>query len=699
MSIRTTALALAVVSLILAAGCKHSPEKAPEPAAAGAAPPAAITAPVAVQAQIPPWGLDLANRDLSVKPGDNFFAYADGNWVKAHQIPADRTSWGSFAELDERSQQQVLTIIQGLPGDPPDGSNAQKVRDYYDAFIDTAVIDQKGLEPAKGALGSIAAAKNYHDLTRLMGRPDLRLLAPIAVGITIDQKNPDHYAVVLTQSGLGLPDRDYYLKDDPVYAAIREKYVAHITRLLNLAGDKDAAAEAKAILATETKIAQLHWPVAKRRQRDLTYNPRTRAELVQMAPGFFWGTLFSTLGVEAQPQFVVRETDAVQGLAEAFLKVPVKTWRSYFRYHYLVRVSDVLPRAFDEETFDFYGRTLNGQKEQRPRGLLGVEAVDSALGEAVGELYVAHYFPPSSKEQVLQLVENLRASYADRIEHLSWMTPDTKKVALEKLAAFHPKIGYPDKWRDYSAFSVVRGDAFGNLVRGWVFEWQREVNRLAQPTDRGEWGMTPQTINAYYNPTFNEVVFPAAILQPPFFDPHADPAVNYGGVGAVIGHEMGHGFDDQGSKSDARGVLRTWWGPADVEAFHTRVEALASQYDQFVALPGLNVNGHLTLGENIGDNGGLAVAYAAYHRSLKGQTPPVLDGVSGDQRFFLSYAQIWRNIEREEALRKLVLSNPHSPPEFRVNGTVRNMDPWYAAFDVKPGEKLYLPPDERVHIW
>jgi len=698
MSIRTTALALAVASLIVAASCSHEPARAPA-AAPASPPPAAITAPVAVQAQIPPWGLDLANRDSAVKPGDNFFQYADGNWVKTHHIPADRTSWGSFGELDERSQQQVLAIVQALPADSPEGSNAQKVRDYFDAFLDTATIDAKGLEPARAALDTIAAAKNYHDLARLMGRPDLQLLAPIRVAITVDQKDPDRYMVVITQSGLGLPNRDYYLKDDPVYVGIRGKYVEHITRLLTLAGDADAAAAAREILATETKIAQLHWPVEKRRQRDLTYNPRTRAELEQMAPGFYWETMLATLGVDAQPQFVVRETDAVQGLAQAFLKVPVKTWRSYFRYHYLVSVADVLPRAFDEEVFDFYGRTLSGQKEQRPRKLLAVAAVNDALGEAVGELFVAHHFPPSSKEQVLQLVENLRASYADRIEHLPWMTPETKKVALEKLAAFHPKIGYPDTWRDYSAFSVVRGDAFGNLVRGWMFDWQREVKRLQQPTDRGEWGMTPQMINAYYNPTFNEVVFPAAILQPPFFDPHADPAVNYGGIGAVIGHEMGHGFDDQGSKSDARGVLRTWWGPADVAAFHTRVESLASQYDQFVALPGLNVNGHNTLGENIGDNGGLAVAYEAYHRSLKGQTPPVLDGLTGDQRFFLAYAQIWRSLQTDESLRKLVLSNPHSPPEFRVNGTVRNMDPWYAAFDVQPGEKLYLPPDQRVHIW
>jgi putative endopeptidase len=359
----------------------------------------------------------------------------------------------------------------------------------------------------------------------------------------------------------------------------------------------------------------------------------------------------------------------------------------------------VLPKAFDEECFDFYERTLHGQEQQKPRWQRAVDALDGDLGEALGALYVPRYFPPASRQQVLELVENLRASYAAHIETLTWMTADTKKVALEKLAAFHPKIGYPDKWRDYTELSIVRGDAFGNLVRARMFDWRRRVLRLQQPTDRGEWGMSPQTVNAYYNPTFNEVVFPAAILQPPFFDPNADPAVNYGGIGAVIGHEMGHGFDDQGSKSDARGVLHVWWQAADTSAFRRRVDRLAGQYDRFEVLAGLNVNGRLTLGENIGDLGGLSVAYDAYHRSLNGAAAAVRDGLSGDQRFFLAYAQIWRSLNREEQLRSQVLSNPHSPPKFRVNGVVRNVDAWYAAFGVRPGDKLYLSDEERVHIW
>jgi predicted metalloendopeptidase len=682
------AVCCALTVLLALAACSHAPPKAAAPGA-----------PAGTPAEIPPWGLDLQMRDTAVKPGDDFYRYADGHWLDTHQIPADRTRWSSFDELDERSQQQVLSIVQALPADGPEGSDAQKVGDYYRAFIDSAAIEQKGLAPARAGLDAIAAAKNHHDLTRLMGRVDLGRKAPLRLAITIDQKNPDRYMVVVTQSGLGLPDRDYYLKDDAVYTALRAKYVAHIGRMLNLAGEPNTAAQAQSILEVETRIAKVHWAAAKRRERDLTYNPRTRPELEQMAPGFFWETLLSTEGVDVQPQFVVRELDAVQSLAQLFLQVPVDTWRSYFKYHYLVSVASLLPRAFDEESFDFYRRTLKGQQQQRERGKRAVEALDSDLGEAVGALYVERFFPASSREQVRALVENLRASYAERIQHLTWMTPATKKVALEKLAAFHPKLGYPDKWRDYSALSIVKGDAFGNSVRANVFEWHREVDRLGSPTDRAEWGMTPQTINAYYNPTFNEVVFPAAILQPPFFDPHADPAVNYGGIGAVIGHEMGHGFDDQGAKSDARGVLHTWWEAADTAAFKQRTDSLAAQYDQFQALPALNVNGRLTLGENIGDLGGVSVALDAYHRSLGGQPAPLRDGLTGEQRFFLAFAQIWHSLDRDEALRSQVLSNPHSPPRFRVNGVVRNIDAWYSAFDVQPGDKLYLAPDERVRIW
>jgi putative endopeptidase len=650
-------------------------------------------------AKIGDFGLDLSGRDLKVKPGDDFYSYANGHWQETTQIPPDRASWGSFAMLREQSVQQLRDILEGLSAHAPAGSNPQKLYDFYHSYLDTATIEQLGLAPARRGLDAIAAARTHEDVAALLERPELRLTSPIDLGISADQKDPDHYAVLITQSGLGLPDRDYYLKDEPTYQEVRNKYVAHIERMLKLAGDADAAAAAKSILELETQIAGVHWPVAKRRQRDLTYNPHTREELATFAPGMPWAQLLAGADLGQQPRFIVRESDAVQGLSALFVKVPVERWRQYLRFHYLDNNADVLPKAFDDEAFDFNGRTLHGQEEQRARWKRAAAAVDEDLGEAAGELYVARYFPPSSKQQVLELVANLRAAYQHRIEQLPWMSAATRKLALEKLAAFRPKIGYPDKWRDYSALEVKPRDAFGNVARADAFEWQREVKRLGGPTDRDEWGMTPQTINAYYNPTFNEVVFPAAILQPPFFDPNADPAVNYGGIGAVIGHEMGHGFDDQGSKSDARGVLRNWWQPEDEAAFHQRVDHLAAQYDAFTVLPGLNINGKLTLGENIGDLGGLGVSNEAYHRSLHGKTPPVLAGLSGDQRYFLAFAQIWRTKQREEDLRSQVTSNPHSPAKYRVDGTVRNVDVWYDAFKVKPGEKLYLPPDERVHIW
>ncbi len=650
-------------------------------------------------AQIGAWGLDLASHDTTVKPGDDFYRYADGKWLDTNQIPPDRTTWGSFPELADRAEHQVRAITEALPRDAPEGSTEQKAGDFYRAYLDTQTIERNGLAPAQPGLRAIAAARTHEQLANLIGRPDLGLNSPLMVGITLDQKNPDRYIVVVTQSGLSLPDRDYYLKDDPVFTNLRARYVAHVERMLTLAGEKKAAAKAATVLQIETQIAKAHWPAAKRRERDLTYNLRTRAQLEQLTPGFPWQPLLGAQGLASQPEFVVRELDAVQALAQLFKQIPVDRWRAYFEYQYLSAKADVLPAAFDTEQFDFYGHTLNGQPQQRERWKRAVAALNGALGEAIGQLYVQQYFPPAAKQKVLALVENLRAAYSARIEQLSWMSADTKRVALEKLAAFRPKIGYPDQRRDYSALQVQAGDAFGNSVRAEVFEWQRQLARLAKPTDRGEWRMTPQTVNAYYNPTFNEIVFPAAILQPPFFDPNADLAVNYGGIGGVIGHEMGHGFDDQGSKSDARGVLRTWWQPQDDQAFRRRVDSLAAQYDRFLALPGLNVNGRLTLGENIGDLGGLSVAYEAYHVALNGKKPLVLDGLTGDQRFFLSWAQVWRSLYRDEQLRTLVMSNPHSPPKFRVNGPVRNIDAWYRAFDVKDGDQLYLPPEDRVRIW
>ena len=647
------------------------------------------------------FGLDLEARDATVRPGADFFRFANGGWLDTNEIPADRTRWGSFDVLRSEAEIRVQELVESLPDSAESGVSVQKVADFYRAYVDTAAIEAAGLAPAQAGLQAIDEAGSHDEVAALMGRPDMPVEVPIGFRISVDEKNPDRYVAYLGQSGLGLPDREYYLKDDTAFTEIRSQYVEHIGRMLDLAGEDDASGQAQTILDLETQMAHLHWPIEKRRDRDLTYNPHTLEELEALAPGFPWSQLFETAGLSDvdRREFIVRELDAVEGLARVFRQVPISTWHSYLKYHYLTNVADVLPQAFGDETFDFFGRQLSGQEEQREREKLAVSAVNGALGEAVGEVYVERHFPPASKTQMTALVENLRLAYAQRIEALPWMSDDTKQVALEKLAAFRPKIGYPDAWRDYSALEVRPGDAFGNRLRAAVFGWERRLARIDDPTDRDEWGMTPQTVNAYYNSTFNEVVFPAAILQAPFFDPHADDAVNFGAIGAVIGHEMGHGFDDQGSKSDAAGVLRTWWQPEDEAAFEELVAGLADQYDGYEVLPGLNVNGRLTLGENIGDLGGLTVALEAYRISLDGREAPIIDGLTGVQRFFLSWAQVWRALTREEQLRTQVMSDPHSPPQLRVNGVVRNMDAWYDAFGVEAGDALYLAPDERVSIW
>lgn len=675
------------------------------PAASGArsSEPVATTPSAAAahgKAKLGSFGVDLTGLDRSVKAGNDFNAFAGGTWMKEHTIPSDRSRWGVFDMLREESDANVRAILeQATTTKPAKGTNAQKVTDFYAAYLDTAAIDQKGLDPAKPALDAIAAAKTLDDVAKLMARPDLPTNGPIHADVDLDEKDPDRYVVLIGHAGLGLPEREFYRNKDKQFEEIRAKYVAHITKLLTMAGDKNAAANARAILALETKIAEHHWPIADRRERDKTYNPRTLAELQKEAGAFPWKTFLEAQGYAGEPKFVVTEVTAIPKLAKLFAATPVATWKAYLTYHFLRASADVLPTSFDAEVFDFAGRTLNGQPEQRERWKRGVAAVNDALGDAVGELYVAKHFQPRAKAAMDALVENLRKGYAARIEAVDWMTPDTKKVALEKLASFRPKIGYPSKWKSYATLDIVTGDAFGNAQRAaaWSHEYMRA--KLGTPTDKDEWFMSPQTVNAYYNPVFNEIVFPAAILQPPFFDPDADPAVNYGAIGGVIGHEMGHGFDDQGAKSDAKGVLRTWWSDADVEAFKKRTDALADQYSAFEPLPGIKVNGRLTLGENIGDLGGLAVAHRAYLLSLDGKAAETIDGYTGEQRFFLGWAQVWRTLIRDQALRNQVLTDPHSPATYRVNGVVRNLDAWYTAFDVKEGDALYLAPDKRVRIW
>ncbi|MBS0364289.1 MAG: M13 family metallopeptidase [Proteobacteria bacterium] len=650
------------------------------------------------KAQIGDIGLDLGARNLRVRPGDDFFTYANGTWIDTFQIPPDRASYGAFHKLDELSKQRVHSIIeQAASAGAAHGTAQQQIGDYYAAFMDQDGIEARGLAPAQPGLQRIAAASSRADIARLFGT--LGYASLFDTQIVADFKDPDRYGVFVSESTLGLPDRDYYLKDDPKLANLRAKYVEYVAHMLSLAGVQDAAARARAVMDFETAASKVQWPIEKRRDLQAVYNPRTRAQVLGYAPGFPWEAFFAAQQLGKRQDFVLNELTAVRDLAALFGATPLPVLRDFLTFHYLDSNAAYLPKRFDEARFAFYGQALREQPQQRERWKRGVDAVNGAMGEAVGRLYVAGYFPAESKARVQQLVANLRAALAARLQALPWMTPPTRERALAKLAAFTPKVGYPDKWKDYSSLEVRRDDPLGNARRAAQWDWDYQVARLDKPVDRAEWGLTPQTINAEYIPTNNSIEFPAAILQPPFFDPNADDAVNYGGIGAVIGHEIGHGFDDQGRKFGPNGAMHDWWTPADDKEFSARTKRLVTEFSGFEALPGLKVNGASNLGENIGDLGGLNMALAAYHMSLHGKPAPVLDGLTGDQRFFMSWAQVWRTKFRDGYLREQVLSDVHSPDNFRVNGSVPNVDEWYSAFGVQPGDKLYIAPAQRVRIW
>jgi predicted metalloendopeptidase len=687
-----------VTTLALAACSTSSVQKvAPPPAAAPATPPAP-PAPPPPKAAIGEFGLDLTAAKPDVKAGDDFFAHANGKWYDNFVIPEDRASYGIFTTLDELSQQRVREIIeQAAAAHPAQGTPEQKIGDFYASYMDQAAIDAAGLKPIQEDLDRINAAKTKKDIAVLFGAPGFQ--STFGAGISPDLKNPNIYTVGIGQSGLGLPDRDYYVKDDPQLEQIRAKYEEYVAQMLELAGIAGAKAKARNIVAFETAVAKVSWPIEQRRDVDKMYNPRTVDQLVKYAPGFEWRAFLESSELSSRKEVVLGELTAIRDIAKVYSQTPLGTLKDYLTFHHLNSHAPVLPQKFDDARFGFYGSTMRGQPKQRERWKRAVDNVNGALGEQVAQVYVARYFPPASKQKMEVLVANLLASLGERVDALTWMTPETKKRAHEKLETFLPKIGYPDKWKDYSTLDIKRGDPVGNAKRAALWDWNRQLARLDQPVDRTEWFLMPQEINAYYNPQNNEIVFPAAILEPPFFDPNADPAVNYGAIGAVIGHEIGHGFDDQGRKFGPDGSLMDWWTAQDAKAFTERTDKLVKQYSAFEPLPGLKVNGESTLGENIGDLGGLNMAYTAYHRSLNGKEAPVINGLTGDQRFFLSWAQVWRAKYRDGVLREQVLSDVHSPAYFRVNGTVRNMEAWYEAFDVKPGDKLYLPPEERVSIW
>ena len=645
------------------------------------------------------YGYDAAGADHSVTPGNDWYRFANGHWADTTQIPPDRSSYGGFVVLDDLSKQRTREILEGEAARQPEGTPGRKAADYYHAFMDEAAIEAKGAAPLKAEIARLDDIHSQSDLAHAMGVAERTgVQTPFSFGIGIDEKNPDAYLSELAQSGLGLPDRDYYLQDNAAYLDARTKYATHIANMLRLAGYPDPQGNAAKIVALETEIARVHWTRIESRDADKTYNEMSFTDLAQRAPGFDWAAYQAGLGVSTLHTLDVRQPSAIAAEARLAQSTPLDTWKAYLAYKTASARAAVLPKAFVDEDFAFNGHVLAGTPQLQVRWKRGVEETSAALGEAIGQLYVAKYFPPAAKAAADDLVRNLLVAMRARLEHVAWMDPATRVKALQKLAAFRPKIGYPDKWRDYSRLAVDPNDAYGNDQRATAFEFDRDLRRVNDRTDRGEWGMTPMTINAYANPVWNEVVFPAAILQPPFFDPNADPAINYGAIGAVIGHEISHHFDDQGRKFDASGRLTDWWTPGDVARFKVLTDRLAAQYDAYEPLPGTHIQGKLTLGENIADVVGLQVALDAYHTSLHGHPAPVIDGLTGDQRFYLGFAQVWRTKLRPERERALLASNPHAPGDYRAR-TVRNLDPWYAAWGAKPGEALYLAPGERVKIW
>jgi endothelin-converting enzyme/putative endopeptidase len=644
------------------------------------------------------WGVATEDMDSSVKPGDDFFAYAEGTWLKNHPIPADKTAAGYNYELPDEIEQQVKTMVEGVAANPT-GPTAQKIGDAYAAWMDEKGIQERGLEPLKPFLAKIDSVKSRSDLVKLMAQPGYA--APIGVGISADQDDPTRYAVRAGQARLGLPTRDYYLLKGEKYDAIRSAYRDYIVQLGKLAGLSDPEGRADRILALETSLSQDQWTPERRRDPVATHNVMTMAQLQKLAPQFEWASTLRSVGLGAAKTVDVAETTAVAAAGKRIADVPLSTWKEYLTFRFISDHAPYLPKAFDDARFGFYGHTLNDVPEQRARWKRGIEFLDDSLGEAVGQLYVAEHWPDATARQAQELVDDVRAAYREKIENAGWMDEPTRKAALEKLASFDPRIGHPVKWIDYSSLKISRTDPLANAVAAEKFQLDLDVSRFPNPVDRGLWYMNAQTVNAYYDPTMNQITVPAAILQPPFFDASADPAVNYAETGATtIGHEMGHGFDDEGRQFDAKGRLRDWWTKATADKYKVKADMLAAQFDQYEPIPGVHIKGKLTLGENLADLGGLEAAYAAYRRYVgRHGEPPVIDGFTGDQRFFIAYAQAWQGKRREGALRQQLLSNPHSPEKYRVNGIVRNFDPWYKAFNVKPGDKLYLPPEQRVHVW
>jgi len=656
-----------------------------------------ITSPVLVS------GVSQANMDETVRPQDNFYRYVNGGWLAKSEIPGDKTAIGSFYDLRDDADDNVKAIIEELAkaGSLTPGSDEQKVADLFKSFTNVEARNSAGITPISPLLNIIADIKTKKDIATFLGKYQaVGVRSPLYLYIGVDAKDSSNYASHIWQGGLGLPDKDYYFNDGERFVKLRAGYLAHIENMFNLAGFKDGKSAAKTIMDIETKLAEHHWTRVQTRDSEKRYNKFDVTALnKEVTDKFDWNSYLAASGVAKQKDIIINQPDFIAGFGDIFEKTSLTEWKTYLKFHTLSSFASYLTADLDNEDFDFFSKQLNGRKEQRPTWKRGVSVVNSNLGEVIGKVYVGKHFTPQAKSRMSQLVENLRSSYGNSIDDLAWMSTETKKAAHVKLAAFTPKIGYPDRWEDYSALTIKADDLVGNIIRSGNITHEKEVSKLGGPIRKWEWGMTPQTVNAYYNPTVNEIVFPAAILQPPFFNMAADDAVNYGGIGAVIGHEMGHGFDDQGSKYDAEGNLRNWWTKEDLAAFKQRADNLVAQYSDYEVFSDLHVNGELTLGENIGDLSGVTIAYKAYKASLNGKEAAVIDGLTGDQRFFMGYAQIWRSKIVEKSMRNRVATDPHSPGEFRALGSLSNMPEFYKAFNVKEGDKMYIAPEERVKIW
>ena len=659
------------------------------PLAISAAAAAAETAATGGSVRFGSWGVDLHSRDLKVNPGDDFERYASGTWMAATEIPADKSSNSVGSELNDRNQERLQSIVTGAPADSQLGA-------LYKSYMDEARLEQLGSAPLKADLARVDAIKDKAEFTKHMASTFSDFGATLfGAGILPDPANPTINIAFLGTSGMGLPDRDYYLLDK--YKPQHDAYRSYIQRTLELAETPNASATADSILAFETEIAKLSWPIADQRDIDKINNPMTPAQLAAYAPGIDWNRYLADTGV-VTPKMIVGDNTAVKALAALYDKTPLETLKLWQRFKVADQASDYLSKRFVDSKFEF-AKSLTGAKELRPRWRRGIDQIDGRLGEVLGETYVQRYFSPESKAMMEQLVSNLKAAAAIRIKGNSWMEDATKQAALAKLAKMDVMVGYPDKFRDYSKLVMKPDDLYGNVKRSSAFEWDYQLSDLGKPVDRKKWAMSPATVNAYNGGLENKIVFPAGILQPPYFDPQADAAVNYGAIGAVIGHEIMHGFDDQGRKIDETGAIRDWWTPADGERFKKLTDELGKQYASYEAAPGVFINPDLTMGENIGDMSGLEVAYEAYKISLNGKPSPVIDGLTGDQRFFLAFAQAWRGEQRDDAIKTQVASDPHSPRRYRVIGPLRNLDAWYAAFNVQPGSKFYIPPEKRVRIW